>query len=287
MREQGLHMKRRKTRELIPFGRSRRVIRVERRGRRKMHIPTISAVLMILGLLCILYCLGIFFFMGYGTLFFLIWGLAGAGLIGLGFLGMHERFLSLIPVWIKIAFGTAVAAGMILFVLVEGMIISRFGADAPAGAEYCLILGAQMKEHGPSDVLRRRLDAGIAYLEKNPETKVIVSGGQGANEPVTEAQGMYTYLVAHGIAADRIIMEAESGNTCENLEFSGKYLNRYQDTVVIVTNNFHVFRAEKIAGQAGYEDVHGLAASSYPYMVPNNLLREFFGVIKDFFVGNL
>lgn len=280
-------MRRRRERELIPFYRRRRVIHLERRGKRKMHMSVISAILLVLGILCILYCLGILLFMGYGTRFFLIWGVAGICFIGFAWLLKQEEWLARIPSWVKISFLSLAAVCALLFGVIESLIIVQFHAKASAGADYCVILGAQMKSHGPSDVLKRRLDTAIEYLEENPDTKVIVSGGQGANEPVTEARGMYTYLTEQGIDPERIQLEEESGNTWGNLHYSSEFLDPSQDTVVVVTNNFHVFRAVGIAKKMGYEDVHGLAASSYPYMVPNNLLREFFGVIKDFLVGNL
>ena len=125
------------------------------------------------------------------------------------------------------------------------------------------------------------------YLEENPDTLVIVSGGRGANEPVTEAKGMFDYLVGKGVDPKRIQLEDASGNTVENLVFSSRYVDLKSDTVVLVTNNFHIFRAERIAVKNGYEKVHGLAADSFAYMVPNNLLREFFGVVKDVLAGNM
>lgn len=283
----GYNMRIHKGEELVPFESRKRVIHIERRGKSKVHISVISVILFLLGIVCILYCLGILLFMGYGTKFFLIWGAAGICLLGLSRFLRHEKWLDMIPPWLKTVMVSLAAAGLILFVVVEAMILSCFGADAPVGADYCLILGAQMKEHGPSDVLRRRLDAAIVYLEDNPDTKVIVSGGKGSNEPVSEALGMYTYLTEHGIEESRILLEEESGNTWGNFYYSSKLLDISEDTVVVVTNNFHVFRAVGIAGKMGYENVHGLAASSYPYMVPNNLLREFLGVIKDFLVGNM
>ena len=83
---------------------------------------------------------------------------------------------------------------MLLLLILEGMIFGQFGAKAEAGADYVIILGAQWKTTGPSYVLQKRLDKAIEYLNANPETKVIVSGGQGYNEPVSEAEGMKGYL---------------------------------------------------------------------------------------------
>lgn len=183
--------------------------------------------------------------------------------------------------------GVLIGAAAVIFIIVEGLILSCFWEEAPAGADYCIVLGAQMKEHGPSDVLRRRLDRAIVYLEQNPDTKVIVSGGRGSNEPVTEAEGMADYLMKKGIDETRIIREELSVNTFSNLANSAELLDRRENSVAVVTNNFHMYRALAIARKMGYEKVSGLAADSYPGMVPNNLLREFFGVIKDFMAENL
>ena len=82
-------------------------------------------------------------------------------------------------------------------------------------------------------------------------------------------------------------MEDKSTSTFENLTFSANYLNIETDSVAIVSNNFHVFRATKLAKKAGYQKVYGIAARGEIYHTPNNMLREFFGVVKDTLVGNM
>lgn len=236
---------------------------------------------------CLIYCLTILFFMGYGTKFFLIWG-AMAFVFGIwSYLLAHPAMLGRIPRWIRTVYLICFVLGLALFIVVEGMVCSRFGAKAQDGADFCVVLGAQWKSGGPSYVLQKRLDKALGYLRANPDTVVIVSGGQGANEPMSEAQGMKGYLMAAGIEEERIIVEDASTNTEENLRFSSAFLDRERDRVVLVSNNFHMFRALKIAEKQGYARVEGLAAESYPTMLPNNLLREFFGVVKDFCVGNI
>ncbi len=277
---------RRKKEHLIPLEKSKRVIYLEHRGKVNRY-PVGAFIFAALGGFCFLYCISILLFMGYGTLFFLIWGAMAVIFGGLAVLLMHGEWLDKIPIWIKKTFVIGCAVGVLFFAIIEGMILSRFGAQAKAGADYMIILGAQWKESGPSYVLQKRLEAAIFYLEQNPETIVIVSGGQGSNEPISEAEGMKTYLLQAGISSERILMEDQSTNTYENLVFSGNLIDKKSDSVVLVTNNFHVFRAVKIAEKQGYSHIEGQSAASYPAMVPNNLLREFFGVVKDFLVGNL
>ncbi len=272
---------------LIPFEKSKKIIALDRRGRKNKKIPVWRFLLNTLGILCLLYCLSILLFMGYGSSFFLVWGILAVGCLGLVWFLSHEKWLERLPKWLKRSFVVCVAAGLIFFGVVEGMVLSQCGAKAQPGADYLIVLGAQWKESGPSYVLKKRLDKALEYLNANPETKVIVSGGQGSNEPISEAQGMYGYLVDAGIEAERILMEDKSTNTCENLVFSSELLDEANTRVVLVTNNFHVFRATAIAKKQGYGRVEGLAAGSYPGMLPNNLFREFFGVVKDFWVGNL
>lgn len=271
--------------ELIPYNKTKRVIYVYRRGKKCPASVRAGGILLGLGGLCLLYCLFILLFVSFGSWFFLVWGLGGLVLLAWGGLLLGQR-TEKIPGWAKICWGVLAGVALTAFVVVEGLIFAQFGAKARPGADYCVILGAQMKTDGPSDTLRRRLDQALVYLRENPETVAIVSGCQGSNEPVSEARGMYDYLVGAGIAPDRILLEEASRNTRENLEYSGRLLNRQENTVVLVTNNFHMFRALRLADGAGYEHVQGLSASAYPWTLPNNLLREFMGVVKDFMVGH-
>lgn len=271
---------------LVPLEKSKRVIYLEQRGIKTKR--SLGAVIFaVLGITCLLYCLSIALFMGYGTTFFLIWGAAAAVFGGLSFLLSHRNFLEKIPKWIKIIFVIGCILGVLLFAVVEGLILSRFNEQASPGADYLIVLGAQWKQNGPSYVLQKRLDAAVTYLEDNPETIVIVSGGQGSNEPISEAEGMRGYLVQAGIAQERILMEDQSTNTYQNLILSGQLLDKENDKVVLVTNNFHVFRAVQIAEKQGYMHIEGQTAPSFPAMIPNNLLREFLGVMKDFLTGNM
>lgn len=277
----------RKREHLIPLQESKRIIHLERRGRDKSRLPMVAVLLLVMSVICLLYCAAIALFISHGSSFYLMWGMIGMFLLVLSSICGNPRRMAKIPGWLKGIFLTVVAVGVLIFLVIEGMIVSCMGAQPEAGADYCIILGAQWKESGPSDVLKRRLDKAIEYLNENKETIAIVSGGQGSNEPVSEAEGMQGYLINAGIAPERILVENRSENTLQNLRFSGELLDKEQARVVIVSNNFHVFRAVQIAKKQGYHQVEGLAASAYPGMLPNNMLREFFGVVKDWAVGNL
>lgn len=277
----------RKRDRLIPSEKSKKVILLDKRGMPEERKSPMAFVLGALGLACIIYCLVIAFFMGYGSRFFLVWGVMGVFFGLWAFLLLSPNLLKRIPKFLKRLFLILFIIGLGCFCGIEAMILSHFGAKPSSGADYVIVLGAQWKTSGPSYVLQKRLDAAVKYLYENPDTVVIVSGGQGSNEPISEAQGMKEYLMSKGIEETRILMEDTSTNTYENLINSSSLLDKQTNRVVLVTNNFHVFRASSIARHQGYVHLEGLAADSYPAMLPNNLLREFVGVIKDTLVGNM
>ncbi|NBJ94107.1 YdcF family protein [Parablautia muri] len=244
-------------------------------------------VLLLLGIIFIGYFCGIIFFTGHAGSFSFVWLFLGIGAFIMCILLKKKIWHDRIPFWFRRFFIVLVCLGGILFLVVEGCIVSGFSKKGPSGLDYLVVLGAQIKAGGPSRALQYRLDEAAGYLVENPDTKVIVSGGQGADEPVSEAQGMHDYLVEKGIAPERILMEDQSRNTFQNLVFSAELLDKEADSVGVVSNNFHVFRAEKIARKAGYQNVCGIAAKGEPFLQYNNMMREFFGVLKDFLAGNM
>lgn len=223
---------------------------------------------------------------GSGNGFFLVWFLGGSIFL-LCFFFARKHLWQTLPHSLRTGLIIAVAAGFAVFAFTEARIIRAFRNTPEAGLDYIIVLGAQVRENGPSVVLQYRLDTAADYLRDNPSTICIVSGGQGYNEPVSEAVAMRDYLVARGIDETRIRMESASKNTVENMEFSKVFFDPAADSVGIVTNNFHLFRACGIARKSGIEHISAILAPSTPLYLPNNLLREFLGVVKDTLAGNL
>lgn len=241
----------------------------------------------LLGILLILYFLCVAVFTGHGLGFHFIWLLAGIAMIAFGYCMRKGILIHRIPVLFKRIFLILLCMGILLFLFVEGRILSGFTAKGEEGLTAVIVLGAQMKTEGPSRVLKMRLDEAYDYLAENPQTIAVVSGGKGGDEPVSEAQGMFDYLTGRGIAPERILMEDRSRNTKENISFSSELVDTGNDRIGIITSNFHIFRATQIAKKYGFQKVCGIAAGSDIFMLPNNMTREFFGVVKDFLVGNI
>ena len=224
--------------------------------------------------------------LGSGTWFFAVWYLLGCGFFLLALLfGLHiwER----IPRLLRMIFCGMVLLWILSVCACEAFVLHGFYASAPPQLEYLIVLGAQVREDGPSKVLKYRLDTAIAYLKDNPDTRCIVTGGKGPNEPVTEGGAMKEYMVSRGIYAERIITEEKSANTHQNFEYSKAFLPSSETKVGIVTNNFHMARARALAKKQGLKNTFGLPAPSDPFYLLNNMFREYFGVMKDFLAGNI
>lgn len=241
-------------------------------------------ILMILSLLSILY--GVLILqVGSGTGFWIIWEMIGVFFFIWAILLQKKFFDSRRT--LKIIFHSMIIVVLAVITMLGGMITTEFKSKGHQNLDYIIVLGAQVRENGPSVVLQYRLDAAIEYLNKNPDTICIVSGGQGANEPFSEAEGMAKYLLENGIEMKRILLEDKSRNTVENIQNSKDLMGESYNGVGIITNNFHVFRAVQIAKTQGLKGVSGIAADSNALYLPNNVLRECCGILKDWFMNHI
>lgn len=216
-----------------------------------------------------------------GTLFYLIWFLISAFFIIIDLL-IYFKVFEKYKVFKKI-FIWVCSIGICIFLVILSLIISKMNVKPVKNLDYIIVLGAQVKESGPSVVLRYRLDRAVGYLKENDNTLVIVSGGQGANEKATEASVMKEYLVNNGINENRIIIEDKSNTTKENL-INSKKITRDNKSIGIVTNNFHMYRALLIGKKYKVKAV-GIPSKSTSYYLSNNLLREVIAFIKFIILG--
>ena len=211
---------------------------------------------------------------------------------------------------------SGVVATAILHSLIDKAAISDFDYEL----EYAVILGAGLRDSQPSLTLWYRLQAAAKYLNQYPATKVIVSGGLGAGERYTEAEVMKQFLVGLGIDEDRIIKEVQATNTFENLSYAKQLIlqdmqarstsdiqlpstsiedfsdsnsnsnsnsNSYDDVkderiqIMIVTSDFHLFRAKMLANRLGFEP-YGVPAVTPRVVATQLMLREYLAIVKSF-----
>lgn len=170
------------------------------------------------------------------------------------------------------------------FLIIEGLILIEGSKKETEKVDYVIILGARLYGDVPSPALMKRLEVAKAYLIENQDVKVVVSGGQGIDEYIPEAQAMEKYLVDNGIENNRIIVEDKSTSTFENLQFSLEKLKEIDNNenlkVLITTNRYHIFRAKILAKRLGM-DPYGLPAKIPPSIIVQSYIREYFAVIKS------
>ncbi|MFZ5969665.1 MAG: YdcF family protein [Bacillota bacterium] len=175
---------------------------------------------------------------------------------------------------------------LVSFLFIEMLIFIGAYVNHDDSPDYVLILGAGIKNEQPSLELRYRLDQSIAYMNRNPEIKkVILCGGIGKNEIVSEAAVMETYLLEHGINSNKIIKENESTSTYENIKNSKEIIQIIDQgekiKVAIASNDFHLFRAKLIAKRLDL-DPTGIPSKTPLYIIPNHHVREYFAIVKSF-----
>lgn len=195
--------------------------------------------------------------------------------------------------WWRILRGAA-AAGLCLSVLAGGFLawrIFRAGRLNPPPEDgqpaTLVVMGCLVREDGPSLMLRYRLEAALEYLREHPDAPVVVSGGQGAREPVSEAQAMADYLIANGIAEGRIYKEDKSADTQQNVALSGEVIRRegLPTRLVIATDAYHQLRARIYAETQGFHEVYARSGKSPWGLVPSYGVREMLAIGEAVFLN--
>ena len=195
------------------------------------------------------------------------------------------------PLWPK-ALLALVLAGIVIFGGLFGAVMYGAYDHISGNPDIMVILGCQVKPWGPSVLLQDRLDKALDYLEGHPEVQIVVSGGQGPDEPTTEAQAMRDYLVAHGIEAEQIWLEDQSHNTWQNIRYTLALLDEEgvdpNEPVLLVSSGFHLTRARMLWDRAAGEGSHPLSTLAAPCThVPSRLkmyIREPLALVKSFIV---
>lgn len=149
-------------------------------------------------------------------------------------------------------------------------------------ADYIIVLGAGIMGKRVPPLLAARLDKGIALMGKNPDAKLILSGGKGPGEEIAESEAMAAYVKEKGVDEGKILMERRSTSTEENLRFSRELMEKTEGKppeIIVVTTAYHVFRALVLAKKEGIKCV-GYGAKTKWYFTLNALIREFIGYLR-------
>lgn len=184
------------------------------------------------------------------------------------------------------AVGGVIAAGLLLCLVLSVMMTVAANRKPKQQPAAVIVLGCKVNGTQPSLMLSRRLNAAYDYLVAHPNVPVVVSGGQGSNEEISEAQCMADYLVAKGIASDRILLEEQSTSTAENLRFSETILaeQKIAGEYMLVTDAFHQYRAQYLAKEEGMT-CYAVSAHTSWYLLPTYWVREWFGILHAWVFG--
>ena len=186
-----------------------------------------------------------------------------------------------IPRIVRYMFSTGV-----LFCVVFLTTLFVFGkkSNVSYNEDAVIVLGAGIQGEEVSESLRNRLDAAARYYQKNPDVIIIVSGGQGPQEKITEALAMEKYLLEQGVPAEQIVKEQMATSTRENFLYSKEILDKQFDGVygvVFVSSDYHIYRAKLIAKSIGFNEIAYLGSDTPWYQILPSGIRECLAVIKQ------
>lgn len=170
-----------------------------------------------------------------------------------------------------------------LVVIFQMCIYSLPLTSKPKKSDAILILGCRLRGETPSVFLTERTKKGAKLFKEGYGDYIIVSGGQGNDEDISEAEGMKRILIAEGIDERKIILEDKSRNTAENIEFSSKIIDEKKfKEVIIVSNDFHLRRASILAYKNKVKATYsGVFVNNYWYLELYGGIREMPAIIKD------
>ena len=202
-------------------------------------------------------------------------------LVGLKFPGFAR--------WTVRIFSVILALGLLVVGVTEALVIRASFGDPDKSCQYMVVLGAKVRADGPSVSLWDRIYGAQAYLLEHPEVIAVVSGGQGADEPMTEAQCMYDALVALGISPDRIWVEDKAESTWENLNFSLNLIEEKTGArpteIGVLSSEYHLFRASLFARACDVGFIGIPAKTSRTSQLINHCMREVAGVWHYILLG--
>jgi uncharacterized SAM-binding protein YcdF (DUF218 family) len=258
----------------------------------KKSSVVVNDLFLVAGIACLLYYLGMGLAVRFGQSMLWVWPLMGvACLVRWAWWrrAWRQGKRAPVPRWLVWTVRVLAVLALAVFAWVESFVFSAAFQKAPDGLDSIVVLGARVNEDGPSGSLRERIDTAVDYLRRNPGTVAVASGGQGEDEPMSEAACIRDHLVAAGIPEDRVLIEDASTSTVENLTNSFALLDRLDRVVSvgIVTNDFHVYRAVRVGQAMSAYEVCGVPARSSVFGFIHYALREFFAVSVSFLRGNM
>lgn len=174
--------------------------------------------------------------------------------------------------------------GLLCIIILSSLILKEIDSkiDTNMNYDYVIILGAGLEGDQVSQRLRIRLDTAIEII-KEKNIKIIVSGGKGPDEEISEAEAMFRYLIKNGISKNRIIKEDKSTSTQENIKLSDTLMKMDNPNVIIVTSDYHMYRSKMLGKRIGWS-VSGKSGINDTNERMKRIIREVFALAKDILI---
>ncbi len=191
--------------------------------------------------------------------------------------------------WAKVVRGILIggyAAFLTLFAVESGFMLEA-AMRTPEEDATLIVLGCAVHGDTASQSLRMRIDAAEEFLNENPKSVAVLSGGKGQGENISEAYCMFRDLTERGIDPERLYMEDKSTNTRENVAFSSEIIkeNELSENVAVVSSSYHIYRATLSVEAAGYA-CDTVSAKTPITLLPTYVMREFMGILAQWTVSS-
>jgi uncharacterized SAM-binding protein YcdF (DUF218 family) len=200
------------------------------------------------------------------------------------------RWWKHLPAWAQKTMASFLAASVLAACISLYYILTPRLSDGQEKVNYLIILGGGIRQDatlGP--VPLERIKKAAEYMKVHPEVKAVVTGGKGPLEPCTEALVMAKALAAQGISETRILQEGRARDTIQNFSYSAQIASAdagisikdfLASPIAVVTSDYHLGRAERLAGREGYATLYGIAAETPALFIPDTYCREICSYIK-------
>ena len=202
------------------------------------------------------------------------------------FLGQHFPGLAKV---LTLGVTALLVLGLCVCAVTEALIVRASFGDPQEQVDYVVVLGAKVRDDGPSVSLWDRIYAARDYLEAHPHTVAVLSGGKGKDEPMSEAQCMFTELLALGIEPGRLWQEDKAESTWENIRYSLDLIQKETGArptkIGVLSSEYHLFRASLFAKKNQVEFVGIPARTSRLSQRINHFMREVAGVWHYILLG--
>lgn len=189
--------------------------------------------------------------------------------------------------WIKILMCCAMVFYTVTFALLVGYIHlspnAQPGAQTDGGENVYIVFGAKVKADGPAKTLASRLDVAVDVMNRDTGAVCIVSGGQGPDEPFTEASCMRDYMVERGISPDRIFLEEKASNTRENILYSTDLIEQLALTdrqIICISSETHIPRIRLLCARADVDALYIKAETPMKVFLFTAWVREYLSYAK-------